>query len=209
VVSRQIYRQIEESVEIFCNYPNFDLEFYGIFLLFMFPYMPDFYVNIYNATVPNYELFLSLQVVFSILLLLIPTTLMGSTLPFLLKTYSTDITKIGNNVGKLDGSNSFGAMIGVISAGFFMIPILGIQYTIIVTAIINFTIGFGILVHQKKVRRLVIIPIVIIVVLILFAFPSYNFDVLNSAVYIYKPAIAMSLLEITDLQKRSQTNFVL
>lgn len=172
---------------------------YGILLLLIFPHLPDFYVNIYYATLPNYELFLSLQVVFTILLLLIPTVLMGSTLPFLLKTYSTDIKKIGQSVGKLDGSNSFGAMIGVLSAGFFMIPFLGIQLTIIVTAFINFTMGFAILIYQKKVRKAVIIPVVIVVILILIAFPSYNIDVLNSAVYISKPA--MSLLTITDLQK--------
>ncbi len=169
---------------------------YGISLLLVFPHLPDFYTTIYHATFPNYELFQSLQVLFSILLLIIPTTLMGSTLPLLLKTYSDDIKTIGQKVGKLDGSNSFGAMIGVLCAGFFMIPILGIQSTIIVTASINFTIGFGVLISEKKLRKVAIIPVIVIMILVLIVLPAYNVDVLNSAVYYVKPSI--SLLELSE-----------
>lgn len=171
---------------------------YGIFLLLVFPHLPDFYSNLYHVT-PNYEVFLTLQVMFSILLLIIPTTLMGSTLPLLLKAYTNNIGKIGESVGKLDGSNSFGAMIGVLCAGFVMIPILGIHLTIIVTAMINFTIGFGILFGQRKIKKIFIIPIVAVIVLILFVFPSYNVDVMNSAVYIAKPSY--SLLEFHEENK--------
>lgn len=159
---------------------------YGILLLLVFPLLPDFYSMIYHATVPNYELFLSLQVLFSILLLIVPTTLMGSTLPLLLKTYSNDLKTIGLKVGKLDGSNSFGAMIGVLCAGFLMIPILGIQLTIVVTASINFTIGFGVLISEKKLRKWVVFPVIMVMIIVLIIFPAYEIEVLNSAVYINK-----------------------
>lgn len=159
---------------------------YAILLLLIFPYMPDFYTEIYHVTTPNYELFLSLQVLFTILLLIIPTTLMGSTLPFLLKTISNDLKTIGQKVGRLDGSNSFGAMVGVLVAGFFMISVLGIHLTIIVTASINFVLGFGILFSQKKLRKIIIFPLIAIMILVLAMFPAYNIEVLNSAVYITK-----------------------
>ena len=159
---------------------------YAILLLLIFPQLPEFYTQIYHLTVPNYELFLSLQVLFSILLLIVPTTLMGSTLPFLLKTYTNDLKTIGSKVGRLDGSNSFGAMIGVLVAGFFMISILGIQLTIIVTASINFVIGFGVLINEKRIRKAVIFPVIIIMIIVLVTFPAYEVEVLNSAVYITK-----------------------
>ncbi len=168
---------------------------YGILLLLIFPHLPDFYSMIYHSTIPNYDLFLSLQVLFSIMLLIIPTTLMGSTLPLLLKTYSNDIKTIGHKVGKLDGSNSFGAMIGVLCAGFFMIPILGIQNTIIVTASINFTLGFGLLISQKKLRKWVVLPVVVIMILVVAFFPAYNIEVMNYAVYINK---SFNILELTQ-----------
>ena len=171
---------------------------YGILLLLIFPLLPDFYSMIYHATVPNYELFLSLQVLFSILLLIVPTTLMGSTLPLLLKTYSNDLKTIGLKVGKLDGSNSFGAMIGVLCAGFLMIPILGIQLTIIVTASINFTVGFGVLISEKKLRKGVIFPVVVIMILVLAVFPAYNIEVLNYGVYINKSFNILELIERED-----------
>jgi spermidine synthase len=171
---------------------------YGIFLLLVFPHLPDFYSNLYHVT-PNYELFLTLQVMFSILLLIIPTTLMGSTLPLLFKAYTKNIGKIGESVGKLDGSNSFGAMIGVLCAGFIMIPVLGIHLTVIITAIINFTIGFGVLFGQRKIKKIFVVPIIVAVVLVLFVFPSYNVDVMNSAVFIVKPSY--SLLEFHEENK--------
>ena len=159
---------------------------YAILLLLIFPYMPDFYTEIYHVTTPNYELFLSLQVLFTILLLIIPTTLMGSTLPFLLKTISNDLKTIGQKVGRLDGSNSFGAMVGVLVAGFFMISVLGIHLTIIVTASINFALGFGILISQKRLRKIIIFPLIAIMILVLAVFPAYNIEALNTAVYITK-----------------------
>lgn len=168
---------------------------YGILLLLLFPYLPDFYSNLYHLTTPNYELFLSTQVFFSILLLIVPTTLMGTTLPFMLKSYTNNINKIGQSVGRLDGSNSFGAMIGVLCAGFIMIPMLGIQTTIIITATINFIIGFGLISSHKK---LVVIPVGVMVLVFAF-FPAYEIDVLNYGVYIDKPKT--SVLEITENEK--------
>jgi spermidine synthase len=172
---------------------------YGVILLLIFPHLPDFYSSVYHATVPNYELFLSLQVLISMLLLIVPTTLMGSTLPLLLKAYASNISRIGESVGKLDGSNSFGAMIGVLCAGFLMIPVLGIHLTIIVTAIVNISLGVVILIHQRKLRMIALVPIIIIAIIVFTSFPSYNVDVMNSAVYIVKPM--SSIFENAEAQK--------
>ncbi len=51
----------------------------------------------------------------------------------MIRTYSEEFTTVGKDVGKLDASNSFGAVVGTFAAGFLMIPILGIQNSIIVT----------------------------------------------------------------------------
>jgi len=138
--------------------------FYGILLLGVFATLPGLYIVLYNATYPNQEFFTFIQIIISMALLLVPTALMGATLPLLLKTYSQDFTTIGKDVGKLDASNSFGAMIGTLAAGFLLIPLLGIQNSIVFAASINIAIGIILLITQRffSYRNIAIVGVLVI-----------------------------------------------
>ncbi len=63
----------------------------------------------------------------SFLVLLIPATLMGGTLPVILKYFVRKRESLGWNVGSLYAVNTFGAVVGTVSAGFFLILLLGVR----------------------------------------------------------------------------------
>ncbi len=86
--------------------------FFGILLLPIFNLMPSVYLDLYHLTYPNQSIFMITQILMSMMIIAIPATLMGTTLPLMLKTYSTGFTTIGKDVGKLDASNSTGAFFG-------------------------------------------------------------------------------------------------
>ena len=156
---------------------------YGIILLPIFGALPEMYLDVYNATYPNQYFFTFLQIIFSMALILVPTSLMGATLPLMLKTYSQNFSSIGKDVGKLDASNSFGAMVGTLAAGFLMIPLLGIQNSIVLAASINIGMGISILIIKRffNYRNITILGITII---LLFLFiPSYDIRTLNVGVF--------------------------
>ena len=84
------------------------------------------------------------------LILLVPTTLMGATLPVLSKYFVDRSGHLGWNVGLLYGVNTLGAVVGSFAAGFVLIPILGITWTIVSAALLNLSIAGGVLMLAKK-----------------------------------------------------------
>ena len=74
-------------------------------------------------------------------ILLIPTTLMGATLPTLSRFVINRMTQAGGTLAALYGINTIGAVSGCLLAGFFLIKTLGITHTTYLTAALNILIG--------------------------------------------------------------------
>src|SRR5438552_2668226 len=76
------------------------------------------------------------------LVLLIPTTLMGGTLPVLTRAFTgDDRSLLKPSLGRLYGLNTLGAMVGTALAGFFLIEFVGVKFSLWATAAINLAIG--------------------------------------------------------------------
>ena len=92
-----------------------------------------------NVTSEFYALSL-IRFVLTFGVLLIPSTLMGGTLPVLTRFFVKRLEQLGTNIGILYALNTFGAVIGTVAAGFFLIEALGIQWTLGVGIVINFAV---------------------------------------------------------------------
>jgi spermidine synthase len=76
------------------------------------------------------------------LVLLIPTTLMGGTLPVLTRALmGDDRGLLKPSLGRLYGLNTLGAMAGTALAGFFLIEFVGVRASLWATAVLNLAIG--------------------------------------------------------------------
>lgn len=75
------------------------------------------------------------------LVILIPTTLMGATLPFLVKFLQKQNKTPDNILGILYAVNTFGGVAGVLLAGFVLIELFGLQMTLVVAAAINILVA--------------------------------------------------------------------
>lgn len=82
-----------------------------------------------------------LKLFLSLCMLLVPTILMGGTLPVLARFISRQLEEAGRNVAVLYFLNSFGAVIGSFLAGFFFIHILGLQLTMVIAGVANLAVG--------------------------------------------------------------------
>jgi spermidine synthase len=71
------------------------------------------------------------------LILLLPTTAMGATLPILAEGIVKENHHMASRVGKLYAANTFGAVVGAFLAGFVLIPDLGIRVTVYIGASID------------------------------------------------------------------------
>ncbi|MBF0537966.1 MAG: fused MFS/spermidine synthase [Nitrospirae bacterium] len=88
---------------------------------------------------------LTLRVALVFFGLLVPTSLMGATLPVL-----TDCLRLGRvcsssrwKVGMLYAFNTFGAALGTLAAGFFLFELIGLRATNSLAAILNFIIAIA------------------------------------------------------------------
>lgn len=93
---------------------------------------------------------LGLRLVLGGLGLLIPTILMGMTLPILARHFEKRSTSLGYSVSLLYGANTIGAGIGALCAGYAIIPLLGIWKTTLLTVAMNFAVALLALELHKK-----------------------------------------------------------
>ena len=73
----------------------------------------------------------------SFVVLLIPTSLMGATLPLLAKFLVRSKDNLGNKIGLLYSVNTLGACLGALLSAFVLLPSLGLGQTIYVAVAIN------------------------------------------------------------------------
>src|SRR5207245_4018515 len=74
--------------------------------------------------------------------LLVPTTLMGGTLPVLTRAFmGTERDRLKPSLGWLYGINTLGAVAGTALAGFFLIEYVGIRASLWATAAVNLGLG--------------------------------------------------------------------
>ncbi len=86
-------------------------------------------------------------------ILLVPTTLMGSSLPLLSRHFVQRSQKsgdIGSWVGALYAVNTFGAVAGVNLGAFVLMPNVGVTATNIIAACMNFALCGGIFLARRK-----------------------------------------------------------
>ncbi len=158
---------------------------YGLILLPIFALLPEWYLTLFDLTYPNQYFFQFIQVVMAMALISIPATMMGTTLPLMMRGYSLSFSTIGKDVGKLDASNSAGAVIGTLAAGFILIPVFGIQNTIFFTAMLNISIATAILVGTKGIQYRYVAAIILITIGMIFLNPGYDIEMVNIGVYAY------------------------
>ena len=84
--------------------------------------------------------------------LLVPTALMGATLPLVIRSSLFQIDTLGLRLGLLYGTNTAGAIAGTLAAGLYLIPVLGISRTFAVAAAVNLGIAATAVVLGLRLR---------------------------------------------------------
>ena len=89
----------------------------------------------------SFYVFSLIRFLICFLLILLPTTLMGATLPVLSRFMVEARERIGKDIGYLYAINTVGAALGCLVTGFFLIEALGISRTHALATILNLVVG--------------------------------------------------------------------
>ena len=113
---------------------------YCLMLPVLIELLQPIFGQIYRNTSASFYVFSLTRFFFCGLLLLVPATFMGATLPVLARFFVRAPQRIGWPVGMLYGINTFGAVVGTAVTGFLLIPKLGVKNTIYLGCLLNFAI---------------------------------------------------------------------
>jgi len=126
---------------------------YAIFVPLLFRWVDHVYLLIWQEFHPGFFVFSIWRFVLSCLLLLLPTTLMGATLPVLSSALLNSLGHDSRSVIKLYACNLAGAILGTVVAGFVLLPVVGVRSTIFIAAAINTVIGLTAVVADRRTSR--------------------------------------------------------
>jgi len=114
---------------------------YGLLLPLLVVMVKPIYALAYNHLFQYFWIYNLLTFLGCALLLILPTVLMGATLPILCRFYVARLDHLGSRTGRLYGLNTAGAAAGACLTGFFLIMSLGVWGSIFLAAAINFLVG--------------------------------------------------------------------
>ena len=99
------------------------------------------WVSVHSSLPDSLAAVTVIRFVVAFLVLIVPTSLMGATLPLVIKSAVAREDRIGGRIGLLYAINTTGAIVGALFAGFYLISEVGVELSFRLAAISNIAIG--------------------------------------------------------------------
>jgi spermidine synthase len=169
----------------------------GIICLLMLPafqWMPFYFVDLFDTFVKSHAVLELVKFIVCSLMIIIPTILLGSLFPMVTQICTRNYSELGKRVGTIYSVNTLGNIGGSFMAGFVLIPVIGIQKSIILAGALNIIAGcVAIIVAERPkltYRALTSFASVTIGIICIIAIPSWNEMVISSGAAVYAPIYA-------------------
>lgn len=127
---------------------------FGIITVPLIKALTPVYISSYYTFHLSFGAFSAVQFALIFIIMGIPTTLMGLTFPIVVKYFTSSGESAGRQSGMLYFINTFGAIIGSVSAGFLLIPAIGVRAASVVAASLNIMTATVILLLSGESRKL-------------------------------------------------------
>jgi spermidine synthase len=150
-IAGRLAQRIRKPVSVY-GWIEIGIAVYALLVPFLFRWVDNLYALIWQHFQPGFFAFSLWRFLLSCLMLLLPTTLMGATLPVL----SAALVRHGSTaVTRLYACNLAGAILGTLAAGFVLLPLFGVRTTIVIAAAINLIVGVIAILAQRKSEPLI------------------------------------------------------
>lgn len=163
--------------------------FSALFTIPLFEKLPVIYLTLQVNWGTTWIDMQGLRFLLAFLIMLIPTYALGSIFPVVTSLLIDNLEQLGQRVGKAYAFNTLGAVIGAATAGLILIPLIGMQQTLIFGALLNLLVGLGTALLIKEIsffRRLwIIVPGGILAVMLVYFIQPWAPRIINSGVYLY------------------------
>ncbi|HWP57493.1 MAG TPA: fused MFS/spermidine synthase [Candidatus Acidoferrales bacterium] len=174
----------------------------------LFEKLPLIFLRLLDGFGESFALFLTFQLVLSAVVMFLPTLFFGMTFPLVARLFTQSIYRVGTSVGTSYAANTLGAILGAFAGGFILIPLIGVQNTIIFGVVINLVIGWFLVVVDPRYslapRAALGVAVLVAAVLIPLRTPRWDPYVLTSGVTIYNERyedLPLDSLRLEDMHR--------
>lgn len=122
----------------------------GLVSLLLFNYLPYWNLSINAQFLGNPDAAMAIRFLITGMVLLPITLCLGAIFPLAVKACTRDLEKVGRSVGTIYSINTLGAIIGAFAAGFFIVPYLGAEKTLILCSVLNLILGISLVLPFAK-----------------------------------------------------------
>ena len=125
---------------------------------FALVWLQGLYASVYPSLPHELAAITFVRFLMALLVLVVPTVLMGATLPLIVKSSYSRASNLGQRMGLLYATNTVGAIAGTLFSGLYLIPVHGIQAAFVTAASVNLAvaaiaIGVGLLLPPVPVSE--------------------------------------------------------
>jgi spermidine synthase len=157
--------------------------------LFLFAELPYLFVVLYRSLSDSLNLIFLAKFLLAFVVMFLPTLLIGSLFPLVVKLHTTNLSRIGRSIGEVYSLNTLGCILGSFSSGFVMVPLLGIQKSILLAIGLNILLAFMLLLASPYRLKAMKIPLTLAIIIGSIAMalniPRWNPSLMSSGVYMY------------------------
>ena len=150
--------------------------------------LPFWFLKVYDLGAHRFWAMQWLELGLALAVMLVPTTLMGMTFPIAVRIFSRDVGSLGESVGKIYFANTIGSVIGPLATGFLLIPMIGIQSSLLAAAVVYLVLGVVLMAadpHTERRFKMAAVVVLAVGVLSVVVYPRWDSRVMTSGVYIY------------------------
>ncbi|MBM3823355.1 MAG: hypothetical protein FJ404_10790 [Verrucomicrobia bacterium] len=125
--------------------------------MFFYEYLPFVFgkmAGLLDRTDANYPFYALLQLGLCFLVMFVPTTCLGMTLPLVSRISTSELRHAGGSVGRVFAVNTAGTVLGAALTGLWLMPQLGMARTLALGILLNAGIGLAVLLRSTQVSRI-------------------------------------------------------
>lgn len=152
--------RIEDRLRVFASI-EIGIGVFGLISVLAIDKIQYLYFWMYGMSGGSFNVFIFFQFLMSLLIMLIPTSLMGATFPIAGKLYTKKIDVVGRSMGELYSVNTLGSIAGSFGAGFILIPFIGVKEATMVAALINLLNGCVLFLWERRFKAATISVVVV------------------------------------------------
>lgn len=183
LVYKQVMRGRSPDV-VHLAYLQFAIALSGLAATVFIGQLPQIMVKAIPALDFNFLKILLFDFLICVALMVVPTLAMGLTFPLVTHLYTDRLSSLGKRLGEAYAANTLGAILGSFTVGFFLIPNLGAQRSLLGAVALNLLVGLVLTLSSQRSKTTGVLLTLAGVCALIFA-PNWDPTKLSAGAGIY------------------------